>query len=463
MAKSSSGVISKIVILLVLVGASFGVYYYLGHRTEKGPQFSTTTLTKGDIVQSVTATGILQPVLNVSVSSQISGIISKLFVDFNSPVKQGQILVQLDPATYEASALQAEGQLANAKANHQLTKINAQRQRDLFKQQLVSQSDLDTAEANLLQAEAQVKIQQAQLDNAKVNLARCTIYSPIDGLVTSRQVDVGNTVAASLSAPTLFVIANDLTKMQIDSSVSEADIGSVELNQSVNFTVDAYPNRQFHGKVFQIRNYPTTQQNVVVYDSMVEVNNSDLKLKPGMTANVSIIIAERPSTLRIPNSALRVRMPDGLIPVPKVAAGPAADGTNATRLATKEEAQQLMRDAGFSPGSGPPSPEVRSKMQQLAKDRGLELPGRMGGDRPTAGQNAVVVRTVYRMTSTDPKALPEAVSVKLGVSDGVFTEVLDGLKEHDVVVTGVSVPSRSGSQPANNPFGGGSFGGPRRG
>jgi HlyD family secretion protein len=235
----------KIIVTLAFLGAAAagGYYYYRYTEEARAPEYTTTTVTRGAITQTVTATGDLAPILNVNVSSQISGNILKLYVDWNSTVRQGQVLAELDPSSYQTALLQSEGQLANAKANFQLMTANANRARELFAKNLIAQSDLDTAEAQLAQAAAQVQIQTAANETAKVNLSRCTIYSPIDGTVISRQVDVGNTVAASLSAPTLFVIANDLRSMQIDAAVSEADIGNVEVDQAVNFTVDAYPNR----------------------------------------------------------------------------------------------------------------------------------------------------------------------------------------------------------------------------
>jgi HlyD family secretion protein len=465
----------KILIVIIAVAAVAAGGWYFWHRSaEKVPEYSTITVARGDVVQVVTATGDIEPVLNVNVSSQISGIISKLFVDWNSPVKEGQVLVQLDPSTYQATVLQAEGQLANAKANYQLTLVGTARTRELFKKNLVAQSDLDTAEAQLLQADAQVKIQTASLDVAKVNLARCTIYSPIDGVVISRQVDVGNTVAASLSAPTLFMIANDLTKMQIIAAVAEADIGSVKVGQSVNFTVDAFPNQQFRGRVSLIRNSPQTQQNVVIYQTIIDVNNPDLKLRPGMTANVSIIVAERDNALRLANSALRVRIPDELLPkpAPETAATPAGSAaTPAPKPMTDQERRtamfQILQEAGFSRGSGPPSPEVIQKAQQLAKERGLDLDfSRFGGGRGNGG-NAVTTRTVYKLVGSDPKtATIESVSARLGITDGINTEVVDGLKEGDVIITSVILPGASSAaagRPASNPFaGGGPPGGLRR-
>jgi HlyD family secretion protein len=475
MATSVRSSVWKILIVIIAVAAvAAGGWYYWIRSSDRVPEYSTITVARGDVVQVVTATGDIEPVLNVNVSSQISGIISKLFVDWNSPVKEGQVLVQLDPATYQANVLQAEGQLANAKANYQLVQVNTERTQELFQKNLVTKADLDQAEALLLQADAQVKIQSASLDMSKVNLARCTIYSPIDGVVISRQVDVGNTVAASLSAPTLFMIANDLTKMQIIAAVSEADIGNVKVGQSVNFSVDAFPNQQFRGRVSQIRNSPQTQQNVVVYQTIIDVSNPDLKLRPGMTANVSVIVAERNNALRIPNSALRARIPDELLPkpAPETAAAPAGSAaTPGPKPMTDQERRtamfQILQEVGFSRGSGPPSPEIIQKAQQLAKERGLDLDfSRFGGGRGNGG-NAVTTRTVYKLVGSDPKtATIESVNARLGITDGINTEVVDGLKEGDVIITSVVLPGASSAaagRPASNPFaGGGGPGGIRR-
>ncbi len=461
--KSSGGLI--LVIILVVAAGACG-WYFWQQRAEKPAEYATTTIARGDLTQTVTATGALQAVLTVDISSQISGNIAKLYVDWNSPVKQGQVLAELDPSSYQIALQQADGQLANAKANYALMKANADRSQELFQKKLLSQSDLDTVVAQLAQADAQVKIQSANYETAKVNLSRCTIYSPIDGSVISRSVDVGNTVAASLSAPVLFQIAQDLTSMQIDAAVSEADIGSVQEKQVVTFTVDAYPNRQFRGIVSQIRNSPKTSQNVVIYDTMISVRNADLKLKPGMTGNVSIIVATRTGTLKVANSALRVRVPENLLPPPKPAADgkPVAVAKPLTEEERRQKVQELMRDAGFVRGSGPPSPEVIAKMQQLAKERGIELPtGRWGGgDR--SNDNTPVTRTLYLLAGHDPAtAHPEPVTVKLGITDGAATEVLDGLKEGDLVITSVVLSgAKPGGAATANPFSGGQQG-PRRG
>src|SRR5580704_15374851 len=293
-------------------------------RTGGAANYQTATVTRGALTQAVTATGTLNPVVNVQVGSQVSGNIAKLFVDFNSQVKAGQVVAQIDPALFEATVTQAEGDLASAQAALELARVNAKRMQDLFARKTSSQADLDQAMATLHQAEANVKIKQGALDKAKADLDHCTITSPIDGVVISRNVDVGQTVAASLQAPVIFQIANDLTKMQIDSNVAEADVGAVEVGQDVDFTVDAFPMRTFHGKVVQVRNAPITVQNVVTYDTVIGVNNPDLKLKPGMTANVAIVIAEKDNVLQIKNAALRYRPADVVSPDARSIPSPSA-------------------------------------------------------------------------------------------------------------------------------------------
>jgi HlyD family secretion protein len=467
MAKSRSFV-GPIILVVFLAAVGTGGWFFYKQSAAKPPEYTTVTVTRGDLTQAVTATGDLQPVLNVNVSSQVSGIIQKLYVDWNSPVKQGDLLAQLDPSTYQTALQQSEGSLANAKANFDLMKANAQRSRELFAKQLIPQGDMDSAEAQLAQAQAQVLIQTANNETAKVNLTRCNIYSPIDGIVISRQVDVGNTVAASLSAPTLFQIANDLTSMQIDTAISEADIGTVQEKQNVTFTVDAYPNRQFRGVVTQIRNSPKTQQNVVIYDTMINVRNDDLRLKPGMTANVSVIVAQRTGALKVANAVLRVRVPESLLPPKPAGAGGDKGGAKPmTDDERRKQFQQLMADAGYQRGNGPPSPDVMAKVQELAKQRGIEIPenfgrggrgGGGGGGRSAAESGAPVTRTVYKLVGSDPKtARPEPVTARFGITDGVATEIIDGLNEGDVLITSVVIPGAKTATPqSTNPFGGGS-------
>jgi len=461
-ARSTSGLI---ITLTLIAAVSTGSWFYFRSSGEKTPEFSSTKVSRGDVQQVVTATGGLEAVTSVDVSSQISGLIVEINVDYNSPVKKGQVLAKLDPATYESRLSSAKAQHANTTANFNLIRLNTERTRGLRAQNLVSQAELDQAEAQLAQSQAQMLIQQAAVDTAKVDLARCTIYSPIDGIVIDRIALVGKTVSASTSAPTLFTIANDLSQMQISAAVAEADIGNIEDKQNVNFTVDAYPSRQFRGRISQIRNAPKTQSNVVTYETIIDVRNDDLKLKPGMTANVSIIIAQRTGTLKVSNSALRVRIPENLLPPPapvapagKTADGKAAPGatakTDAPKPLTDEQRRtamrEIMREVGFSFGAGgPPSADVIAKMEALAKERGLDLDfsrmsgGGRGGNRGanTPASNSPVTRTLYKLVGTDPKTQkPEPVQVKLGISDGISTEIIEGVAEGDLLITSVSIP-----------------------
>jgi len=442
----------KLRLILIVIAAIGGGYYYYSKRTALPPaEFITASISRSDIVQSVTATGDLQPVTTVEISSQISGLIKEVLVDFNSQVKKGDLLARIDPATYEVRLSSSRAQLANTRANHNLVKLNTERTRSLRAQELVSQQELDQAEAQLTQAEAQLQIQQASVQTAEVDLARCNLYAPIDGIVMDRLAEVGKTVAASLNAPKLFSIAADLTKMQIEADVAEGDIGSVEVGQAVNFTVDTYPNRQFRGKVSQIRNSPVVVQNVVTYVTIIDVHNEDLKLKPGMTANVSIVTARKEDVLRIANSALRVRIPENLLPAPKLAA-------DSPKPATREQVQQLMTEAGANPNSRRLAPEVRARLIQLAKERKLELPARL--TRSSEDENGgIVTRTVYKLggTPTNPKVVP--VTIKTGITDGSATEIIEGLEEGDAIITSAYQPGATGATAGNastpNPFGGG--------
>ncbi len=386
----------RFVLILLLLSAAGGGWWYFIYKKAETPEYNTETVAKGDITQIVTATGSLKPVINVTVGCQISGTIDKLFADFNSVVKEGDVLASMDPATYEAIVQQAEGELANAKATLELAEITAQRKEELLKQKAASQADVDTANATLHQALAGVAIKEGALKRARVDLSRCTIYSPISGMIISRSVDVGQTVAASLSAPNLFTIANDMTSMQIVASVSEADIGMVAEGQSVEFTVDAFPYTPFSGIVEQIRNSPITVQSVVTYDVLVAVKNPELKLKPGMTANVSITVAQRKDTLRVSNAALRFRLPD---PAP----------------------------TGEKPVSGNRPSGGRSK-----------------GNRPERKVH------VLKPEASSPAPTP----LKLGISDNIFTEVISGISEGEVVVTGLKNPTANGApKPPANPLG----------
>jgi HlyD family secretion protein len=408
-----------------------------GCSRNAAPTYQTTPVTRGGITNVVTATGALNPVLNVTVGCQVSGRISKLYADFNSPVTNGQLIAEIDPRTYQAAVAQAQADLANATANQELQEAEAERAMDLFTNKLISQSDHDTAIATLHEADAMVQIKQASLSNAMANLGYCRIYSPVDGTVISRAVDVGQTVAASLSAPTLFQIANDLTKMQIDSAVAEADVGGVVEGQRVDFTVDAYPYRTFHGGVVQVRNAPTTVNNVVTYDCVIGVTNADYKLKPGMTANVSIVVAEMDDVLKIPNGAMRFRPLD-----------PAAVQAPTNAPANAQNVSATNGGARFGGGSGGPGGRRFGQ-------------GGGGGFGRGGGHGDRQMRTVYVLADSKndaPQLRP--VQIRVGISDGINTEVLDGLKEGDVIVSGMTGGAQAAA-PAGNPFGGGG-GFPRR-
>ncbi len=382
----------KMLIGVVLAAAvAAGLYLYL--KKENGaPRYRTSTIERGAIVDTITATGTINAVTTVSVGSQISGTIRKLFVDYNSRVRKGEVIAQIDPQLLDAAVVQAQGNLDNAKASLMKARISVtdtertyRRNEELLTNGFVAQADVDTAQTAYDQAVAQVKSAEAAvlqaggaLQVARTNLAYATIRSPVDGIVISRSVDVGQTVAASFQTPTLFTIAQDLTKMQIDTNVDESDIGRAAEGQHVDFTVDAWPEKTFTGKVSQVRNAPIITQNVVTYDVVILVDNRELLLKPGMTANVTIQVKKFENILKIPNAAIRYRPP-----VEK----------------TKE-------------------------------------PERGGG----AGRKESPGQRVYRV-GKDGK--PAAVLIKTGVSDGTHSELLEGsLKEGDEVITG-DVPKGS--------------------
>lgn len=394
-----------IFLILIIAAAAYGGWVWW-HGDTEAPQYLTTKVAQSDLKKIVTATGTLNPVVNVQVGSQISGRIIKLYADFNTPVKKGQVVAQLDPSTYQAIVDQAKGNLASAEAKLELAKLTAKRKKDLVAQHAAAQADLDAANADMHQGEAQVEINKASVERAQVDLDNCTIHSPVDGIVISRTIDVGQTVAAGFSAPVLFTIANDLSKMQIDSNVAEADIGNAKVKQKVDFTVDAYPYRTFHGAVKQVRNAATTVSNVVTYDVVINVNNDDLWLKPGMTADVSIVIANHHNVLNIPNSALRFRP--------------------------------------LNSANGEAAPAVATHSNSGGRHRGEH------GEKTAKkeSKNPIQTRTVYVLPTgaTEPKP----VEVKLGITDSISTEVLSGLKKGEDVVTGVLVSSAS--ERSTNPF-----------
>ncbi|GLI37537.1 efflux RND transporter periplasmic adaptor subunit [Geobacter hydrogenophilus] len=307
----------------VLVVAGVAAYFTLNKKPET--VFKTAKVERGDIVSTVSATGNLAAVVTVQVGTQVSGTIQKLFVDYNSPVKKGQIIAQIDPSLFSAQLEQTRGNYLNAqasllrvKADLEDARKNLERNRQLLKDGVVSQSDFDTADNRYQMAKATVKATEGSVaqtrgafSQSETNLRYATIRSPVDGIVVSRNVDVGQTVAASFQTPTLFTIAQDLTRMEIDTSVDEADISRVQVGQPVSFTVDSYPENRFTGTVRQVRNAPVVTQNVVTYVVVIDVDNKDMKLKPGMTANVSIEIARKENVLKLPSAALRYKPKKG--------------------------------------------------------------------------------------------------------------------------------------------------------
>jgi HlyD family secretion protein len=366
----------------------------------------TASVERGKIVAKVTATGTLSALVTVQVGSQVSGRIAELRADFNSTVKKGQLIAKIDPQLFQATVEQqranlvaAQGNLAKARAQAIDAKRQADRARELAAKQLIAQADADTAISNadalaaaVQAAEGTVGQTKAALSSAEVNLAYTNILSPTNGTVISRNVDVGQTVAASLQAPTIFVIAEDLAKMQVDTNVAEADVGRLRSGMGATFTVDAYPSEVFRGAVRQIRNAPQTVQNVVTYDAVIDVDNAELKLKPGMTANVTFVYAEKDDVLKVPNAALRFKPPPGLLGDAGGAKAPTGGGAQA---------------AGAT-GRGPVS-----------------------GTRPGEPLDR---RTVWAYE--DDK--PTTHRIRTGISDGTWTEVVEGdLKAGDLVITDV--------------------------
>jgi HlyD family secretion protein len=409
-----------IVAAVLIVAAAAGYYLYQHNKKPAGPKFETSKVSRGTITAKVTATGTLSALVTVQVGSQVSGRIAQLFADFNSPVKKGQVIAKIDPQLFSAAVEQAkanvavqQGQVEQAKVQFHSLDLIRNRDRELRKQNLIAQQQLDTDEAAADASKANIDVQEAQLLQAKatlhqaqVNLNYTTIISPTDGTVISRAVDVGQTVAASFSAPVLFTIAQDLTKMQVDTSVAEADVGKLTPKMQAVFSVDAYPNEKFKGTVRQIRNAPQTVQNVVTYDAVIDVDNVQLKLKPGMTANVTFVYAEKDDVLRVANAALRFRPPPEL-------------------LAPKEHESS----SGSAAAAVPPK-HTRPPHDGTATDR----------------------RTVWVLRSERPAP----VSIRIGVSDGTLTEVADGeLNEGDLAITEANMGKPGGPQAA--PFRGRPF------
>jgi HlyD family secretion protein len=443
-------------ILLVLVAA--GILAAFVMRRGNKVQYFTAKVERGDIRDVVEATGTINAVTSVQVGSQVSGTISQLFADFNSHVKKNQVIARIDPSLFEGALLQARADLENARANLAASDANLQKakasayqmQQDyqrtagLAKEGVMSQQQLDLAKANsdsavaqvsaaqaaVTQAAAQVKQRQAAVEVAETNLQHTIIKAPIDGTVVARSVDVGQTVAASLQAPTLFTIAQDLTKMQVYAATDESDVGNIKTGQEVTFKVDAFPRDTFHGKVVQVRMNATTVQNVVTYNTIIEFDNPQTKLFPGMTAYVTIPVATAENVLKVPNGAMRFK-PD----------------------LKQDELQALLQKYGFDRSAMAGAGGGGSRRQAAA---GGEQPGGAGGERQTHSQ-----RTPQQDVALVWKLLPDKtlqpVRVKTGITDHTTSELVQVLKgtlaEGDELIIGSSAANRAGSSGTTRPLG----------
>jgi HlyD family secretion protein len=404
---------------VVALALAIGGYVFFTGERKPPVRYRTAPVDRGSLVSIVSATGTINPVTSVQVGSQVSGMIESLHADYNSAVKTGQVVARIDPFPYKARRDQAKATLANAKASVVKARVDlAQRKRELdrvqslLKEQFVSQNDVDVAAtahegavAQLQVAQAAVEQAQAALEAAELDLKYTVIRSPVDGTVIARQVEVGQRVTASFQIPMLFLIAEDLTNMQVDANVSEADIGGIADGKEATFTVDAYPGELFHGQVRQVRNAPISVQNVVTYDVVLGVKNADLRLKPGMTANVSIIVARKDNVLKVPNAALRFTPPKAT-----------AESRNAP----------------------PPQPAARSGVAASNGEtaRTERLQSELSGADTSKPDR---FKTVWRLS---PAGDAEAVPVQPGISDGNSTELItSALQEGDAVIVGIESPT----------------------
>ena len=422
-------------------------------RGSAEPKFRKAKVDKGDVVATVTATGTLSAVTTVKVGSQVSGIIAKLHVDFNSAVTKGQLLAELDPTPFQQTVEQRRADLEKAKVELRNTDLSLVRSKNLATQQLLAQSELDAAQTNRDAAAAAVAQSEAALRQAQTNLGYTKIMSPIDGVVVDRQYDVGQTVAASFQAPVIFTIAQDLTKMQVLTNIDEADVGRVKVGQEATFSVDAFPDQPFRGAVSQIRLSPQTVQNVVTYQVVLDVANPDLKLKPGMTANVQVPVEIRKDVLRVPNAALRFR-PDSADLVPearkdKAKAAPAGgpEPSAASSSPAPPETAQIAPAPGSAATGGRPG----------GGGRGAGGPGGRPGGGAGARPGGSGAGTLYvEVPDTGGKLKP--VTVKTLITDGNLTAIRSNdLKEGDEIVVGLATARAGvpGGAPGGAPGGGG--------
>ena len=418
-------------IAAIAIAVAAGIYYYRSDVAAEAPTLNTAEVTQGNVVATVEATGTLEAVTTVEVGTQVSGTIKTLGADFNSQVRQGQVIAQLDPSLFDTQVAQERATVSRLRAEVERSRVQAddaqvklRRARELASQQLIAQSDLDAAQSTASAADAAVKSAEAQLvqaqaslNQAQVNLSHTVIRAPIDGVVIARNVNVGQTVAASMQAPTLFVLAQNLKEMRVNASVDESDIGKIQMHQPVRFRVDAYPNETFSGVVSQVRLQPVVEQNVVSYVTVIDVPNPDLKLKPGMTAAVTIETGRADDVIKVPNAALRFR--------------PTQEAFEALGQKVPEPRQ---RPQGQS-AQGQPERGPQAGTDGQPRDRG----------NGTGQRNAVWV-----LAQNTLKRVP----VQVGLSDGTQTALTSGdLTPGTRVVTGVSTPSAStDAAPSGSPL-----------
>jgi HlyD family secretion protein len=462
----------------------------------KNEQYRTEKVEKGTVTMTVTATGTLSAVTTVQVGSQVSGVIARLYVDYNSRVKNGQLLAELDPTPFQQQVEQRQADLTKSRVDAANAKITYERSSRLVKAGLSPQSDLDAAKAAYDGASAIVQQSTAALAQALTSLKYAKIISPIDGTVVDRQYDVGQTVAASFQAPTLFSIAQDLTKMQVQADVDQSDIGRIAVGQTARFTVDSYPDQEFRGRISQIRLNATVSQNVVTYPVIIEVANPDERLRPKMTANVTIDVASVRDVLRIANAALRFK-PDTAVPGAKPATSSAGRNAQSTQTTETTETTQTvqtqtatssggptpeerarrgdrMQSGQTSTAAGGPTPEERARWRNRTQngqtstaaggptpeERAARWGNRASGMGGAAGALGGVPatrkrpQTVY-ILGADNKL--KAVEIRIGITDGHYTQVLSGdLKEGDNIVVGLATSKVDSNPPpgASNPMGG---------
>jgi len=452
-------------LLAIAAAAVTAALLFRGH--DQASLYTTATVDRGDIVEVVGATGTLEAVTTVQIGSQVSGTIDNLYVDFNSVVRKGQVIARLDPLLFEARVGQAKANVLAAKANVDRARAGVEdmqqkyeRAKELAAERLLPQTDLETAKANYDGAVAQLRANEAaesqadaNLHQTEVDLSHTIITTPIDGVVISRNVDIGQTVAASFQAPVLFVIANDLAEMRVNASVDEADVGRVREGQEVTFRVDAFPETSFEGRVEQVRLNPTTVSNVVTYNAIVAVDNRDLALRPGMTATVSVIVRKAEGALRVPAAALRFR-PDGF------------EGGSALRGAGMRSAEGGQpgrtggpRMGGAGGGGGRPTGArfgEKGRPGGLGPDSATAAPAGDAAQAGAAGDERRGRPTVLFVPGSKGEPQPEPVLV--GISDGQYVEVRRGLEEGAIVITGTEIPGappsgpRPGASPSTNPF-----------